>query len=77
MNINIYFFLMDFCRTREPTARPIRRLWSYLVRQEKVQEIFIRLVFGKRHSINHQNAGFSNVDSVSVYSDALGQQGNE
>lgn len=27
---------------------PIRRLWNYLVRQEDVQEIFIRAVFGKK-----------------------------
>lgn len=30
------------------SAAPARRLWNYLVRQELVQEIFIRAVFGKK-----------------------------
>lgn len=30
------------------SAAPARRLWNYLVRQENVQEIFIRAVFGKK-----------------------------
>lgn len=32
------------------TASPARRLWNYLVRQETVQEIFIRAIFGKKKS---------------------------
>ncbi|XP_066993059.2 dmX-like protein 2 isoform X2 [Anabrus simplex] len=35
---------------RHASAAPVRRLWSYLVRQEPVQDIFIRSVFGKRQS---------------------------
>ncbi|XP_046688052.1 dmX-like protein 1, partial [Homalodisca vitripennis] len=35
---------------RHWSAAPARRLWSYLVRQEPVQELFIRCVFGKRRS---------------------------
>lgn len=42
------------------------------MRQEKVQDIFIRLVFGKKHAAPH-NAGNANADSVSVYSDMGGQ----
>lgn len=61
-----------FNRTRESTALPIRRLWCYLVRQEKVQDIFIRLVFGKKHIHSHSLGG-NNVDSASVYSDPTGQ----
>ncbi|XP_030754716.1 dmX-like protein 2 isoform X2 [Sitophilus oryzae] len=34
------------------SAGPARVLWSYLVHQESVQEIFIRAVFGKRRSIS-------------------------
>ncbi|KAJ9586648.1 hypothetical protein L9F63_019750, partial [Diploptera punctata] len=36
---------------RHATAAPVRRLWSYLVRQEQVQDIFIRAVFGKRYGV--------------------------
>lgn len=32
----------------QASAAPARRLWNYLVRQELVQEIFIRAVFGKK-----------------------------
>jgi hypothetical protein len=59
-------------RTRESTALPIRRLWCYLVRQEKVQDIFIRLVFGKKH-ITYSTGANNAADSVSVYSDPTGQ----
>lgn len=68
--LNFLFVL----RARHSTARPIRRLWCYLVRQEKVQDIFIRLVFGKRISENHPGAGASNVDAMSLYSDAVAQE---
>jgi DmX-like protein len=52
----------------------MRRLWCYLVRQEKVQDIFIRLVFGKRvNHQTHQTTGTSNADAMSVYSDAAAQ----
>lgn len=67
----MYSYLCQF-RTKEASARPIRRLWSFLVRQEKVQDIFIRLVFGKKHATPH-STGNANADSVSVYSDAAGQ----
>ncbi|XP_024225203.1 dmX-like protein 2 isoform X2 [Bombus impatiens] len=38
--------------TRLASAAPANRLWSYLVRQELVQDIFIRAVFGKRRSLS-------------------------
>ena len=61
-------------RAQNSTARPMRRLWCYLVRQEKVQDIFIRLVFGKRvNHQTHQATGTSNADAMSVYSDAAAQ----
>nr|CAH0105862.1 unnamed protein product [Daphnia galeata] len=57
--------------TKEANAKPIRRLWSFLVRQEKVQDIFIRLVFGKKHAPHP--SGTNNADSISLYSDVAGQ----
>uniref|UniRef100_A0A6B2EFJ9 Putative rabconnectin n=1 Tax=Phlebotomus kandelakii TaxID=1109342 RepID=A0A6B2EFJ9_9DIPT len=33
------------------SAAPARRLWNFLVRQDLVQDIFIRAVFGKRRSL--------------------------
>ncbi|XP_044020160.1 dmX-like protein 2 isoform X2 [Aphidius gifuensis] len=38
--------------TRLASAAPANRLWAYLVRQESVQDIFIRAVFGKRRSLS-------------------------
>lgn len=38
--------------TKLSSAAPAKRLWSYLVRQESVQDIFIRAVFGKRRSLS-------------------------
>ncbi|XP_072743215.1 dmX-like protein 2 isoform X6 [Anoplolepis gracilipes] len=38
--------------TRLASAAPTNRLWCYLVRQELVQDIFIRAVFGKRRSLS-------------------------
>lgn len=34
------------------SAAPTRRLWSFMVRQEQCQDIFIRAIFGKRKSFN-------------------------
>ncbi|XP_046400831.1 dmX-like protein 2 isoform X2 [Ischnura elegans] len=53
--IHKYRSLLDRYNTpfhsRLPAAAPARRLWSFLVRHEEVQDIFIRAVFGKRRSI--------------------------
>ncbi|XP_043473124.1 dmX-like protein 2 isoform X3 [Leptopilina heterotoma] len=38
--------------TRLSAAASVNRLWCYLVRQEAVQDIFIRSVFGKRRSLS-------------------------
>lgn len=38
--------------THKSPASAVRRLWTYLVHQEAVQDIFIRAVFGKRRSIS-------------------------
>lgn len=38
--------------TRLSATAPANRLWCYLVRQEAVQDIFIRSVFGKRRSLS-------------------------
>lgn len=34
----------------QSSAAPARRLWNFLVRQEPVQDIFIRAVFGKKRT---------------------------
>lgn len=47
--MNILFFIFS---TRLASAAPANRLWCYLVRQEPVQDIFIRAVFGKRRSLS-------------------------
>lgn len=36
--------------SNKSSAGPARHLWTYLVHQEPVQDIFIRAVFGKRRS---------------------------
>lgn len=43
--------MVTFFSTRAASAAPSNRLWCYLVRQESVQDIFIRAVFGKRRSL--------------------------
>ncbi|XP_011309847.1 dmX-like protein 2 isoform X2 [Fopius arisanus] len=48
--------------TRLASAAPANRLWSYLVRQETVQDIFIRAVFGKRRSLSAVLESQTNVD---------------
>ncbi|XP_023723664.1 dmX-like protein 2 isoform X1 [Cryptotermes secundus] len=54
--IHKYRSLLEKCNTpfqpKHASAAPVRRLWSFLVRQEQVQDIFIRAVFGKRRSMS-------------------------
>ncbi|XP_070155557.1 dmX-like protein 2 isoform X5 [Polyergus mexicanus] len=51
--------------TKLASAAPTNRLWCYLVRQELVQDIFIRAVFGKRRSLSTiLESNQSVVDSV-------------
>ncbi|XP_077514309.1 rabconnectin-3 alpha isoform X3 [Amblyomma americanum] len=37
-----------FSRSKHPAAPPARRLWNYLVRQEGVQDLFIRYLFSHK-----------------------------
>lgn len=53
---------------RHSSAAPARRLWCYLVRQEPVQDIFIRCVFGKKRSLSTLLDN-TNYDSVKVNGD--------
>lgn len=51
--IHKYRTLLEKDNTPFPStaaAGPSRRLWNYLVRQEGVQDVFIRAVFGKKKS---------------------------
>lgn len=50
----------------QSSAAPARRLWHYLVRQEAVQDVFIRSVFGKKRSTSSAENGSM---SPSVYND--------
>ncbi|KAL6428109.1 hypothetical protein ACFW04_008468 [Cataglyphis niger] len=51
--------------TKLASAAPTNRLWCYLVRQELVQDIFIRAIFGKRRSLSTiLESNQSVVDSV-------------
>lgn len=50
----------------------MRRLWSFLVRQEPVQDIFIRAVFGKRPSASNFDHLQSPCDNVKLSDDRSG-----
>lgn len=52
----------------QSSAAPARRLWQYLVRQELVQDIFIRSVFGKKRP----NTNFG--ENASVAQSVAGDQ---
>ncbi|XP_042617430.1 dmX-like protein 1 isoform X3 [Cyprinus carpio] len=41
-------------RSRRRDALPVRRLWQYLVKQEEVQEMFIRNIFTKKRDQNEE-----------------------
>ncbi|KAK5932313.1 hypothetical protein CgunFtcFv8_004030 [Champsocephalus gunnari] len=42
-------------RTSHHSALPVKRLWQYLVKQEEVQETFIRNIFTKKRDPNEAN----------------------
>lgn len=48
----------------QASSAPARRLWNFLVRQEPVQDIFIRAVFGKKRSTSAGNENGSVAPSV-------------
>lgn len=39
-------------RSRRRSALPVKRLWQFLVKQEEVQETFIRNIFTKKRDQN-------------------------
>ncbi|XP_069481661.1 dmX-like protein 1 isoform X2 [Ambystoma mexicanum] len=43
-------------KSKHHTALPVIRLWQYLVKQEEVQEIFIRNIFTKKRELNEIEA---------------------
>ena len=43
---------MFFFRTSHSSALPVKRLWQFLVKQEEVQETFIRHIFTKKRDPN-------------------------
>lgn len=48
----------------QASAAPARRLWHHLVRQEAVQDIFIRAVFGKKRTTTTAGDNISVAQSV-------------
>lgn len=57
----------------QASAAPARRLWHYLVRQEAVQDIFIRAVFGKKRTT--QPTGDAGSVPASTYNDVTSSSG--
>ncbi|XP_022241502.1 dmX-like protein 2 isoform X2 [Limulus polyphemus] len=61
-------------RSHSAAVRPVKRLWNFLVRQEPVQDIFIRYIFSRRHAhVKEDNIGqdtdsmdYSNPDPVRI-----------
>ncbi|TWW60634.1 DmX-like protein 1 [Takifugu flavidus] len=46
-------------RTGHPSALPVKRLWQFLVKQEEVQETFIRYIFTKKRDPNQIESDLS------------------
>lgn len=45
VNVTVIYFS---CRHNKRGVKPVERLWNYLVRQEHVQEVFVRYIFGRK-----------------------------
>ncbi|XP_029426818.1 dmX-like protein 1 isoform X2 [Rhinatrema bivittatum] len=43
-------------KSKNPSALPVKRLWQYLVKQEMVQETFIRNIFTRKRGLNEVEA---------------------
>lgn len=52
MSMMQVFVLTLFCRSSGHAALSVKRLWQYLVKQEEVQETFIRNIFTKKRCLN-------------------------
>nr|XP_018898945.1 PREDICTED: dmX-like protein 2 isoform X2 [Bemisia tabaci] len=67
--VNKYKSLLEKDNTpfhpRHWTAAPARRLWTFLVRQEAVQDMFIRYIFGKRQMTTGSIVGDNSDDKTS------------
>lgn len=46
------FILTLICRSNSHVALSVKRLWQYLVKQDQVQETFIRNIFTKKRCLN-------------------------
>lgn len=57
----------------QASAAPARRLWHFLVRQEAVQDIFIRAVFGKKRTT--QPTGDNSSVQPSTYNENTSSSG--
>lgn len=52
------FILTLLCRSNSHVALSVKRLWQYLVKQEEVQETFIRNIFTKKRCLNEVGMSF-------------------
>uniref|UniRef100_A0A3P9LQA3 Dmx like 1 n=1 Tax=Oryzias latipes TaxID=8090 RepID=A0A3P9LQA3_ORYLA len=62
-------------RASHSSALPVKRLWQYLVKQEELQETFIRNIFSKKHGTNQtesdQNTGGGKARIIHKESDII------
>uniref|UniRef100_H2LEH3 Dmx like 1 n=1 Tax=Oryzias latipes TaxID=8090 RepID=H2LEH3_ORYLA len=62
-------------RASHSSALPVKRLWQYLVKQEELQETFIRNIFTKKHGSNQtesdQNSGGGKARIIHKESDII------
>uniref|UniRef100_A0A8C7ZS02 Dmx like 1 n=1 Tax=Oryzias sinensis TaxID=183150 RepID=A0A8C7ZS02_9TELE len=69
--------LFEPCNTpfSHSSALPVKRLWQYLVKQEELQETFIRNIFTKKHGTNQtesdQNSGGGKARIIHKESDII------
>jgi hypothetical protein len=55
--LKVLFIFIYFCHRHSVQGHglgPIKRLWHYLVRQESVQKIFVKYIFGRKTNPNQQ-----------------------
>lgn len=65
MHINYKLF---FNRNNTPyidgkSAAPVRRLWNYLVEQESVQDVFIKILLNKKNSARRKSMQAENIST--------------
>uniref|UniRef100_A0A8C7SCB6 Dmx like 1 n=1 Tax=Oncorhynchus mykiss TaxID=8022 RepID=A0A8C7SCB6_ONCMY len=57
-------------RSSHHSALPVKRLWQYLVKQEEVQETFIRNIFTKKRNQNEADLGYPGGKARIIHKDS-------